>query len=76
MHYKPYFSVVPFGSEKSHKVTIVKFATNIFNLDYHDSWETIGVTRTRKVFKNGCHISVDSSDLLRDLVDVKEEVGR
>ena len=46
------------------------------NLDDHDSWETIGVTRARQVFKNGRHIFVDSSDLVRDLVDVKEEVGR
>ena len=61
---------------KSHKVTIVKFSTNIFNLDDHDSWETIGVTRPRQVFKNGRHIFVDSSDLVRDLVDEKEEVGR
>ena len=46
------------------------------NLDDHDSWETIGVTRTCQVFKNWRHIFVDSSDLVRDLVDVKEEVGR
>ena len=50
--------------------------SNIFNLDDHDSWETIGVTRTCQVFKNWHHIFVDSSDLVRDLVDVKEEVGR
>ena len=50
--------------------------SNIFNLDDHDSWETIGVTRTCQVFKNWRHIFVDSSDLVRDLVDVKEEVGR
>ena len=54
----------------------VKFSTNIFNLDDHDSWETIGVTRARQVFKNGRHIFIDSSDLVRDLVDEKEEVGR
>ena len=81
MHYKPYFTigVVPFGSEKmpiSHIVTIVKFSTNIFNLDDHDSWETIVVTRPPQVFMNGRHIFVDSSDLVRDLVDEKEEVGQ
>ena len=50
--------------------------SNIFNLDDHDSWETIGVTRTCQVFKNWRHIFVASSDLVRDLVDVKKEVGR
>ena len=54
----------------------VKFSTNIFNLDNHDSWETIGVTKPGQVFQNWRHIFVDSSDLVKDLVGEKEEVGR
>ena len=37
---------------------------------------TISVTRTCQVFKKWRHIFVDSSELVRDLVDVKEEVRR
>ena len=72
---RPRFPARPKSPSQAKKFQKAK-KSNIFNPDDHDSLETIGVTRTCQVLKNWCHIFVDSRNLVRDLVDMKEEVGR
>ena len=73
-HIKPYGSYLQIVSLVT--LQCIYFSISQKQEEGNISWKTIGVNRTRQVFKNRCPLFWDSCDLEKDRMDIKEVVGK